>query len=249
MKHFKQYLTEALSVSKIRSIYDKYNKIAFDSKLPPIPIYISNSKRLAGSPSTMAMVSFKRDRRTGHVFDMSMTIKNIDFPEDVLLKLVVHEMIHVEVAVDGVRDNESHGWHYVKRRDNAERKVGFKIPLNMETAEIVNALSVSDHIPEKEMGIFYYRYINSFYFYFFPVSQLGEYNKYAKLIFERARKRQTDIIEVGYGTIVTKDYKHYPVKVKFPFEMRDGEVIVTSTFSTYKGSLDIYHRIKNIKKS
>lgn len=243
MKPFRKYLTESLSISRIQAIYSKYNKIAFNNKLPNIPIKLSNLKNIAGGVDTMAFVQHKYNRRTREAFDIVMTFRNLGFAEDVLERLVVHEMIHVEVIVDGVEDNASHGREFMKRLEQAQRKVGFAIPVNSSASEVADALENSSHIPAKEMGIIYYLHTQKFFFCFFPISQIDKYVQESDRIFERMERGERDLKEVGIGTIVTKEYKQFPVKVKFPFV--DGR---WNGLTSYRGSLDIYHRIKVLKK-
>lgn len=236
---FKQFLKEGLNVSKIESLYDKYNRIAFDNTLPNIPIVITNNKRVAQGtkPGALAATVYTRSGSTNS--NIQLVFKNLNLSDDLLVQILVHEMIHVKIASGSERDSSMHGPLFMQYLKQVEAKVGFRIPVDVESKDFYKALNDTDHFDEKEIAIFYMVKDSGMDFFFFQRDKLDNMRINFNSLAYRVKLNTTDRYkEIGYGTIVTRLYKQFPILRDIPF--KDNRM---TKFNIYSGSMDMYHSI------
>lgn len=87
--------------------FDELNLMCFEGKLPKITFRMSKARTFIGQ------FSFKK-RRTWllktELYDFKLKIStHYDLPEDTLTDVLLHEMIHYYIAINGIKDRSAHG--------------------------------------------------------------------------------------------------------------------------------------------
>ena len=87
--------------------FDRFNKLCFEGALPPLPISIGRSR------SCLGQIRYKRVPRAFRkpvLTDFRMIISSMfDLPEEELEDVVIHEMIHYHILLNGIKDTSTHG--------------------------------------------------------------------------------------------------------------------------------------------
>lgn len=100
----------------------------FDDKLPFIPIVMSSALTFVGR------CAYRRQRTlSGKVryCDFRLRINNrIDMAEDELDDIIIHEMIHYYIAVNGIADTSSHGHVFRQMMDEINARYGRHITIS-----------------------------------------------------------------------------------------------------------------------
>lgn len=96
-----------VTISYIKEVFDKYNRLIFGGALPDITIKLSNAKSFLG------VCSYKKRRdlfgRTTN-YDFVLRINSrVDMTEELAEDTIVHEMIHYYIAYRQIKDTSAHG--------------------------------------------------------------------------------------------------------------------------------------------
>lgn len=87
--------------------YREFNDLCFGGTLPEVPLRISRSRR------TLGCLKYRRSRRLfgkDRLTDFSIWISNcLDLSQDVIEDTLIHEMIHLYIHSNGLRDTSAHG--------------------------------------------------------------------------------------------------------------------------------------------
>jgi len=130
----------------LQSEYDQWNRKIFGGKLPKVPLKWSRSKSTGGK---------MKARRPDRMSPWVVTVVEIsDFNENTYEEfagILIHEMIHVKLTMDGV--GEAHGKDFMDERRRASSMVRFDIPITEDTSH----KKVSKGVPVKPLGVVYYR--------------------------------------------------------------------------------------------
>ena len=98
MRATRSYVTER---------FDLYNDLCFGGKLPKIPVRMSVAKGFLGK------IKYKHRRRFFHsdeYYDFSLHINSrYDYQPDIIDDTIIHEMIHLYILYNGIKDNAPHG--------------------------------------------------------------------------------------------------------------------------------------------
>ena len=121
----------------------EFNETIFKSSLPPIEIKISRGGKVLGC-------LHKKTSRLGLRTSYSMTFTNrYDMPEQMLEDILIHEMIHYRVALDGIADTSMHGDCFKAIMNQINREHGRNISLRVELPKQVlesDNMSVRNYI-------------------------------------------------------------------------------------------------------
>ena len=113
--------------------YNNLNQLIFDNKLPTITMKWNNNKSRSG------LVQFRgRDRNTMKVSYLGISTYTV-LTYRRFLSILCHEMIHVYVWLNKLKDNGSHGLIFKGEMNKINRlKLGFQISLkdNFENVKI-----------------------------------------------------------------------------------------------------------------
>lgn len=135
-KKMKKYLT----IPYIRERFEHFNCLCFEGKLPTPPIRLGRSRRVLGC------VSYKQRRGADgkkETFDYVLRIsacfnlKKCDM-DDVIL----HEMIHYYILVNGIQDTSKHGQVFRKMMNDINRQHGTHITISHR--------STKEELPEEK---------------------------------------------------------------------------------------------------
>jgi hypothetical protein len=113
----------------IQARYDYWNRTVFDGKLPNVSVKWGRSKRWGGI--TKGMVNTVA--RTGTVNSIEVSDFIVDDPV-VIDGILLHEMIHVEMMVQG---KGGHGWEFSMLRRQYSSKSGINIPATEDMEHFV----------------------------------------------------------------------------------------------------------------
>ena len=121
----------------------EFNETIFKSSLPPIEIKISRGGKVLGC-------LHKKTSRLGLRTSYSMTFTNrYDMPEQMLEDILIHEMIHYRVALDGIADTSMHGDCFKAIMNQINREHGRNISLRVELPkQVLESDNMSDEVKE-----------------------------------------------------------------------------------------------------
>ena len=118
----KDQVTVSPDLPFIQRTYDNFNSLCFEGALPPIPF------RLTRARSFLGKVAYKVRRGIfsgPKITDCCMRIStSFDLPEDEWEDVIIHEMIHYYILVNGIRDTSAHGVVFRKMMDDINSKYG-----------------------------------------------------------------------------------------------------------------------------
>ena len=117
----------------IRLTYDKFNSLCFEGALPPIPFKLTSARTFLGKVA----YKVRRDIFSGARYtDYCMRIStSFDLPEAEWEDVVIHEMIHYCILVNGLRDTSTHGQVFRRMMDEINSKYGRHITVQHRCKE------------------------------------------------------------------------------------------------------------------
>ena len=95
-----------LTISYISEKFEKYNNLYFNGSLKTPKFKISNSKRALGTLSISRRLNFYGGYTKEHTISIS---KYYDRTEKQYDNTLIHEMIHLYISQNDIKDNGSHG--------------------------------------------------------------------------------------------------------------------------------------------
>ncbi len=120
--------------------YEEFNRECFAGTLPVVPLNISRSRRALGC--------LKFRRRGGRCYDYSIWISNrLDMPQEVIEDTIIHEMIHLYIYVNGLKDTSAHGKIFRTMMEAINTRHGRRITVSHRSTPQENAsdAAVRDH--------------------------------------------------------------------------------------------------------
>ncbi len=103
----------------VQDRFGRFNEEIFSNALPVIKLRIGSSRRALGS------LSFKRRSVLGIIrySDFTLTISNrLDLPEDVIEDTIIHEMIHLYIHYNHIKDTSAHGREFCFMMNEINRR-------------------------------------------------------------------------------------------------------------------------------
>lgn len=98
MRATKQYVEEKFA---------QYNNLCFGGKLPTVRVSISRAKCFVGQLKYKIRHPFLRSKE---YFDFRLLINSrYDYPQDVIDDTIIHEMIHLYILYNNIKDTAPHG--------------------------------------------------------------------------------------------------------------------------------------------
>lgn len=110
--------------------YDEFNRTIFSSSLPAVDIRLSNGAHVLGC--------LRRTRVRDVLRTWSYTISistRYDFPESMLEDILIHEMIHYKIALDGEPDTSTHGRRFRMLMSHINETFGRNIKVRISLPE------------------------------------------------------------------------------------------------------------------
>ncbi len=98
----------APTVEYLEERFDTFNRMCFDGALPRIPIKLSNARGFVGRLQYRPVRDW-RGRVVRHEDFVLRVSRHFDLTEAEVEDTLIHEMIHLWIAVNGIRDSSTHG--------------------------------------------------------------------------------------------------------------------------------------------
>lgn len=133
MRIYRSAVRMRASLDFLEESYRKFNQECFAWTLPVVPLHISRSRRMLGC------LRFVRGRCGGHETyrDFSIHISNrLDMPRNVVEDTLIHEMIHLYIVYNGLKDSSAHGPVFRAMMAEINRRHGRNVTVtHMSSAE------------------------------------------------------------------------------------------------------------------
>lgn len=125
----------------VKSKYIEFNELIFDRKLPEIPVYINKSRTMMG-----VLRYEKRRNWLGKIEYKNFRIyisSYYDLPEKEIEDTLIHEMIHLFINYNRIKDSSSHGPVFRRMMLDINKKFGRKITVSHKSD--LKLLDSDDH--------------------------------------------------------------------------------------------------------
>lgn len=115
----------------IEEKYHEYNTMCFGGDLPKVPILLSQAKTYIG------ICTFKKKTSLFHKsrpYDFKLRFSTLlDLPQNVLEDIIIHEMIHLYIGVNNIKDTSPHGTVFMSFMQQINEKFGRNITISHKT--------------------------------------------------------------------------------------------------------------------
>ena len=128
--------------------FDELNSLCFDGRLPRVPIELSRARTYLGQ------CVFKRrrgllGRLEPYNFRLRVSVR-YDLPEEELADTLLHEMIHLYIGVNRLRDTSAHGRLFRQLMDDINQRHGRHVTVSHHSTPEQRA-AVTDQRPRWHM--------------------------------------------------------------------------------------------------
>jgi len=122
------------TVSFVQETFDKYNNLCFEGKLPPIPIKLTQARTFLGKVTYSGKRNFfgKILRNVDYCMRISTCF---DLQKDVWEDVVIHEMIHYHIALNGIKDTSAHGIVFKNMMNDLNERFGRHIAVRYRSTD------------------------------------------------------------------------------------------------------------------
>ena len=116
------------TIAYVEKKFEEFNRLMFDGKLPMLPIELSDAKTFLG------LCVYKRKRTLwGKVvcYDFKLRINTrIDLEEREVEDIIIHEMIHYNIGLNGIADTSAHGRVFRQMMSDINERFGRHIRIS-----------------------------------------------------------------------------------------------------------------------
>ena len=122
---------EKITKELIKELFKKYNTLYFDNELR-LPRFTTYKGR-----RTYGVYSYKIDKKTKKPKNERFAIaNNVNWSEDTLRNIIVHEMIHCYIAQKNIKDNRDHGKVFKQMMNDYNRHYGLNITVKIDNKRL-----------------------------------------------------------------------------------------------------------------
>ena len=116
------------TIPYVEKKFEDFNRLMFDSKLPMLPIELSDAKTFLG----MCVYKKKRTLLGKTVcYDFKLRINTrIDLAEEEVEDIIIHEMIHYYILVNKIKDTSAHGRVFRQMMNGINERFGRHIRIS-----------------------------------------------------------------------------------------------------------------------
>ncbi len=108
--------------------FHEYNELFFGGKLPTVPILLSQAKTYIGICMFKKKTTFLHESRP---YDFKLCFSTrLDLPQNVLEDTIIHEMIHLYIGVNNIKDSSPHGNIFKSFMHQINEKFGRNISIS-----------------------------------------------------------------------------------------------------------------------
>lgn len=153
---FKKFLDEESGLNlNLKKMYDTFNGLYFNNELPKdLSVSWYKSKTLGGEVSVLVKKISKYKKEVVKVNHLKISNVMERSKKD-LVAILLHEMVHVWVAVNNIHEN-MHGPAFEEKRKDIEKVSGISIP----KTEAIGAIGLSDKLKQKTKDVIVVVYVN-----------------------------------------------------------------------------------------
>jgi len=146
MKKYKSlFIEKSFELRDVVKLYKEFNKKYFYNKLGTYPINIKTMKTVGGRVTSFGIKNKPED----WVVKKITFSDAIEYTDDEMYGIIMHEMIHVKMIEEGKGDpKDSHGLSFLNELKYLQSKTPFKIPL---TDDIDNKKVNKDKVKSKDI--------------------------------------------------------------------------------------------------
>ena len=116
------------TVPYLEAKFDEFNALMFGGRLPRIPVALSRAVSYVG------LCTYKIRRRLfgkNEYYDFRIRVSTkFDLPEQELEDVLIHEMIHYALRLDGIKDTSAHGKAFRQLKDHINRTYGRHVTIS-----------------------------------------------------------------------------------------------------------------------
>lgn len=126
------------TIEYITQKFEEYNRLIFNSELPALPILPSKACSYLGRyECDIRRRAFKSPECYNHRIRINTVV---DFPENEIEDILIHEMIHYYISFKGLRDTSTHGQIFRQMMADINARFGRHITTSVRlTEEIAKA--------------------------------------------------------------------------------------------------------------
>ena len=120
-------------LSFLQQSYDRFNALCFEGTLPPVPFRLVSARTFLGKVAyKMKRGIFSKAKYTDFCIRISTSF---DLPEAEWEDVIIHEMIHCHILVNGIRDTSAHGQVFREMMDKINSDYGRHITVRHKSKE------------------------------------------------------------------------------------------------------------------
>ena len=124
------------NIAYVRKKFEEFNHQCFEGSLPQIPIRMSNARNYLGA------VQYKVKRNLVGSLEYSNLVLRIsmrfDLPKKEVEDTILHEMIHLYIYVNGIKDSSAHGEVFRLMMNEINTKFGRNISIRHHRTDKVS---------------------------------------------------------------------------------------------------------------
>lgn len=121
------------TIEYITQKFREYNRLIFNNELPALPILPSKARSYLGRYEyNIRRKGFRRPERYNHRIRINTVV---DFPENEIEDILIHEMIHYYISFKGLRDTSTHGQIFRQMMDDINARFGRNITISVRRTE------------------------------------------------------------------------------------------------------------------
>lgn len=121
-------MKKKLTIPYIRARFEHFNRLCFDGQLPTPPIRLGRSRRVLGCVNYKQRKGIDGKLETfGYVLRISTCFHLAESDKD---DVILHEMIHYYILLNGIRDTSKHGQVFRRMMNDINQKYGRHITIS-----------------------------------------------------------------------------------------------------------------------
>lgn len=115
--------------------FDRFNELIFSGKLPSIPIQLTRAGSFLGRLCYVRRRTLL-GRKANTCFTMRLST-SFDLPEDEIQDVIIHEMIHLYIASNNLRDTSTHGQIFRSMMNDINSRYGRHVTIRVNVKPAV----------------------------------------------------------------------------------------------------------------
>ncbi len=128
-----------VTLSYAQEQFDRFNALIFSGKLPPVPIVLTRAGSFLGRLCYVRRRTLLgRKANTGFTMRLSTSF---DLPEEEIQDVIIHEMIHLYIAANNLKDTSTHGQIFRSMMNDINSRYGRHVTVSVKAKPTVQTLN------------------------------------------------------------------------------------------------------------